>query len=1031
MNPARFTVKRPVLTIMVTLIVIIIGAIAFLRLPVDLVPDISYPTLSISTTYLKSSPEVIEQLITRPLEEAMSAVPGIEELTSVSTESASRLTLSFAWGTDLNDAVDEVRERLDRVIPSLPDDADRPRLWKFDPASFPIMIIGVSGAIDPISLRRIVDEQVSHRLERIPGVASVDVWGGREREIHVDLLPDRLRSLDIPLEQVVAGIKAGNVETPAGQIERGNYQVGVRIPGEYRNLDELGSTVVAVRNGVPVRLTQIAAVQDSWQQVRSIARINGKTGIRISVSKQSGKNTVEVAKGVGRELELIKADIPQLDVTVLRDSSDYIRRSLRNVGTAAALGGVLTVLVLILFLRSAAATAVIATAIPISIVATFGLMYFTGYTINIMSLGGLALGIGMLVDNAIVVIENIHRLRESGMGRTQASVEGAGEVTSAITASTLTTVAVFLPFIFVRGISGVMFKQLAVVVSFALACSLLSALTLVPMLASRLLEDGRRPRGPGSNGRGAGGFASFHTRLEERYGALIGRILKRPGPVILAAALTLALAGALIPFVGVELMPVTDEGEVRVTGELDTGTKLASTDEAFRALEPIVRDAVPEAKSAITSIGGGGFRGSGSNTGSIQIRLKPRGQRSRSDVAIASDLQKKVAGIPGLKTRVRTGGGFFLLRLGSGSSDQVQIEIRGHDFEEASRIAARVQSMVEGVAGVADAQLSRETGVPELHVLVDRHRAAGLNLTVSQVSNTLQTALAGTNAGALRDGGSEYGILVKLQGAEQMGLDEILDLRARNTEGIPVVLRNAVQILPRSGPVSIERKNQERIMYVNAQVRGRDMGSVVRDIREKTRTIPLPEGFSILFGGDYAEQQKASRELFMNVVLSLILVYMIMASLYESFRFPLVVMFSVPFAAVGVVLVLFLTGTTFNAQSRIGILMLGGIVVNNAIVLVDHINLLRKRDGMALTEAIVEAGRRRLRPILMTTITTVFGLLPLAFGLGEGGEAQAPLARAVVGGLSSSTLITLVLIPVIYYLFERRREAGVSGRGAG
>ncbi len=1040
MNPARFTVKRPVFTLMITLIVILLGLTAFLRLPVDLMPDISYPTLSITTSYQSSSPEVIEQLITRPLEEAMSVVPGIEEISSVSTEGTSRVMLSFAWGSNLDEALDEVRERLDRVLPALPDDADRPRLWKFDPSNFPIMIIGISGPLDLVSLRRIVDEQVVYRLERIPGVAAVDVWGGREREIHVDILPDRIRALDISLDQVVSSIKAENVDLPAGQFESGNYQVGVRVPGEYRSLDELENTVVSVREGTSIRLNQIATVEDTWEKVRTIARINGEQGIRISVSKQSGKNTVEVAKEVAQELERIETDIPQLSITMLRDSSEYIQRSILNVGTAAALGGLFTIFVLLIFLRSVSSSAVIATAIPISIISTFALMYFTGYTLNIMSLGGLALGIGMLVDSSIVVIENIHRLRESGMGRVEAAVEGTGEVSSAIIASTFSTLAVFIPFIFVRGIAGVMFKQLAVVVSFSLACSLLVSLTLVPMLASRLL--GQRKQSPRqsrviqhSDQYEDTGFSrkhnsgnTFHTRLQERYGMFLQTALEHPRVVIFTVFLILAVSFLLVPFMGVELMPTTDEGEIRISGEMDTGTKLAVTDSAFKVLEPIVKDAIPEVQNVITSIGGGGWRGRSTNSGQIWIRLSPRGRRNRSDVEIASDIQRKVNGIPGLRVRVRTGGGFFLLRLGSSNTEQIQIEIRGYDLEQAYSLAEQIQKIAEKVEGVADARLSRETGAPEIHVLVDRMRASDLNLTVSQVSNTLQTALSGTLAGSIREGGNEYTIRVKVHEAEQMKMEEILDLPIRNVDGIPVTIRNVVELSPRTGPVSIERKNQERVLYIYAQIRDRDMGSVMSDIRERIAVLPLPEGFSILFGGDYAEQQRAFRELALSVVLALILVYMVMASLYESLRYPLVVMFSVPFATIGIILMLFLTGTTFNIQSGIGALMLGGIVVNNAIILVDHINLLRKRDGMGLKEAIAEAGRRRLRPILMTTITTVSALTPLAFGFGEGGEAQAPLARAVIGGLLSSSLITLVLIPTIYYLFEKKRDERVRGR---
>jgi HAE1 family hydrophobic/amphiphilic exporter-1 len=1021
MKLSQFSVHRPIFTIMVTLIVLILGGVSLNRLPIDLMPDITYPTLSISTTYENASPEEIEELVTRPIEEAMSAVPGAEEVSSVSTEGTSRVRVAFTWGTDLDAAANDIRDRLDRVIPRLPDDAERPRLRKFDLASFPILILGAASSLDPVQMRRIIEDQVKYRIERVPGVAALDVWGGLDREIHVNLYADKIKALGLPLDQILSRIQAGNINVPAGTIERGNYEVMIRTPGEYTSLNELGNTVIALREGVPIQLKEIANVEDSWQKVTRIVRVNGRPGIHLSVNKQSGKNTVEVAKGVLREIERINRDIPQINLTPILDTSDYIQRSITNVGSMALYGGILAVLVLLFFLRNIRGTAIIATAIPISIIATFALMYFGGFTLNIMTLGGLALGVGMLADNAIVVLENIYRLRESGAGSEHAAVSGSEEVISPIIASTLTTLAVFLPLIFVRGMAGVMFKQLSLVVGFSLLCSLGVAVSLVPMLAGKILRPvihDARANEPWAHkilrisGR-------FFTRMERNYTHLLHFTLDHRLLIVAAAVLTLMGSLALIPLVGVELMPNTDEGEVRVNAEMAVGTRLEVLDEKFKTIEAMAQDAVPETKNVVTNIGSS-WRSGGSHTGTMRMALKPQAERSRSSEEIAATLRRKVANIPGVTIRTRAGQGLFILRMGTTGADKVQVEIRGYDLDAADTLAERVKKAVERVDGITDARVSRESGSPEELIVIDRQKAADMKLTVSQIANMLQTVLSGTRASNYREGGDEYRILVKLRDAEQMDLRDILDLTLTNADGQPVVLRNVVQVRPRSGPVRIERKDQERIVTVSANISGRDMGSILADIRENLRSIPVPRNFSIVFGGDYEEQQKAFRELLLSFVLALMLVYMVMACLYESLRDPFVVMFSVPLAAIGVILMLFLTKTTFNVQSFIGCIMLGGIVVNNAILLVDHINLLRRRDGMPLREAIEEAGRRRLRPILMTAMTTALALVPLALGLGEGGEAQAPLARAIIGGLLSSTLITLVFIPTVYSIFEHR-----------
>jgi len=1031
MKLSRFAVHRPIFTVMVTLIVIILGGVSLSRLPIDLMPDITYPVLSISAGYGNASPEEIEDLITRPLEEAMSAVPGVEEVTSTSSEGHSNVRVAFSWGTDLDAAANDIRDRLDRVVARLPEEAERPSLRKFDPASFPILILGASSKLDPVEMRRIIDDQIKYRIERVPGVASLDVWGGREREIHVDLDEDRIKALGLPLDQILNRIKAGNVALPAGTIEQGRFEVTVRTPGEYTSLEELRNTVVATREAVPIRLRDIASVEDTWRRVTRVVRINGGEGIRLSVNKQSGTNTVEVAQRVLKEIERLNHDIPQVEVIPIIDTSDYIRRSMTNVGSAAFYGGIFAVFVLLFFLRNIWSTMIIAAAIPISIVAAFALIYFGGFSLNIMTLGGLALGIGMLIDNSIVVLENIYRLREAGEAEKEAALRGSEEVTAAIIASTLTTLAVFLPLIFVRGMAGVMFKQLAVVVSFSLACSLAVALTLVPMLGARFL----RPTSLEATLTETWGHrvfrasGRFFSRMDSKYRKVLHFALTHRLLVVIGAAALLGGSFALIPLVGVDLMPQSDEGEVRVSVEMEVGTKLKLVDEKMRLIESMVIEEVPEIKTMVASAGGSGWH-SGGNRGRIRIALKPKAERKRSGEEIASDLRRKLSNIPGVEIRTRTGRGLFMLRVGSSSAERVQIEIRGYDLEVADALAERVKELAEQTEGVTDASVSRESGSPEELVLVDRDRAADMKVTVSQIAGMLQTALSGSRAGSYRQGGDEYAILVRLQNAEQLALSNILDLMLTNADGEPVVLRNLVHVGARKGPVRIERKDQERLVTVSANISGRDMGSIIGDIRERLREVPVPRDFSIAFSGDYEEQQKAFRELALGLVLSLVLVYMVMACLYESVRDPFVVMFSVPLAAIGVILMLFITGTTFSIQSFIGCIMLGGIVVNNAILLVDHTNLLRRVHGMDLFEAIEEAGRRRLRPILMTAMTTIFALIPLALGLGEGGEAQAPLARAVIGGLTSSTLITLVFVPVVYSVFERRL-AKVRGQFGG
>ncbi|MBD3167458.1 MMPL family transporter [bacterium] len=1021
MNLSSGPIKRPILTLMVYLIVITVGFVSFTRLAIDLMPEITWPTISIISEYGNVGPREMEELVTRPIEEAVAAVQGVEEINSTSTEGRSTVRLSFTWGKDLEVALDDVRERIDRVLGRLPEEMERPAIRKFDLSAFPVLIMGVTSELDPLDLRDIIDNQIKYRLERIPGVAALEIWGGLTREVHVNLYADRIKALSLAPSEVINALRRENRNIPAGVYDQGNLELLVRTQGEFTTLDEIRETVITVRDGSPVKVRDIAQVEDKWEEVRQLIRVNQTPSVRVAVRKQSGANTVEVVEEVKREIERIHRDIPHVELVPIIDTSKYIRDSINNVARATLLGGLLAVLVLFVFLRNVASTLMIATAIPVSLLATFGLMYFGGFTLNLMTFGGLALGIGMMVDSSIVVLENIYRHFEQGRSARDAAMEGTREVSSAIIAATLTTLVVFLPVVFMRGYSGILFSQLAYVVSFSLLCSLIIALTLVPMLAAQVLAW----RGASRTPKTTWVRKLYHTsettlaNLEDGYERVLGRSMNRKKWILGGSLVLFIISVLLVRAVGVNFMPATDEGEVRVSLEGAVGTRLELMDQATQNVERIVKENVPELESMLARVGGGGWRQAGGHEAQVRVKLVPLAQRNRSSEEVAADLRARLEDLPGMRVRVRASGGLWLLRIGSGGEDNVTVEVRGHDLDVARALGERVQEAMRNVDGITDVRISREEGRPERVIRVNREKAADLGLSVTRIGETLETAVGGTPAGYYREGGDEYRILVRLMEKDRQALDNLLDLTVPNARGEQIVLRNVVEASPYEGPIRIERKDQERTVYVYGNVAGRDMGSVIDDLRGEFRKIPVPREFALTFGGDYEEQQEAFDELMLGIVLALLLVYMVMAGQFESLRHPLVVLFSVPMALIGITVTMVLSGTPFSVNAFIGVIMLAGIIVNNAILLVDTANLQRREQGMELLEAIGSAGKRRLRPILMTTLTTVLGLLPLSFGLGEGGETQAPLARVVIGGLLSSTLITLVLIPVVYVLSER------------
>ncbi len=1021
MKITGIAVDRPIATAMVFLIVIVIGVMGFRFLPVDLLPPIEWPQLTVRTNYPNVGPEEIERIVTDRVENALAGVPNVEKITSRSEEGQSRVTLEFAQGTNVDEAANDVRAALDRIRDDFPPEVESPRLWKFDPDNFPVAIIGARSDLGMEEMTRILEREISQRFEQIPGAGSVDVWGGVYREIQVQLRRDRLASSRLSALDVQRALVRENVTLPGGDMREGTRDMYIRTQGEYRSLAQIAATVITVVDGHPIRVGDVAEVVDGVQDVNRLVQVDGLPMVRLGVRKQSGANTVEVADAVRRVMERINAERDDIQLMMIIDQSAFIQNSIDNVQQSAAWGGLLAALILYLFLRNGSTTFIIALSIPISLIATFGLMFFNGFTLNQMSFGGLALGIGLIVDNAIVVLDNVVRLREGGRSLREAALTGTSQVGGAIIASTLTTSVIFLPVVFMHTVSGMLFRELALVVVFALLCSLLVALTLVPMLASRYLRLGR------GETVGMGGplarFGAWFRGVEEGYAGGLERLLRHRLLVFVTTGALLAGAVALWPMLPVELAPQTDADEIGVDLEMAQGTNIAVVNEYLHELERLVREAAPmeDVKHVSIEIRGGDAE--------VELALRDSDERSLESVAIADRIRQMTAGrIPGAEIRVTAQSGLWMLRrlFGSGGGSAVQIELRGFDLALADRVAQDLSAVMEQIPEIADVRVSRREGRPEQNLLIDREKIANLGLTVSEVAETIQANVGGVRAGVFREGGDEFPIVVRLQPEDRLTALDLGSASVRTPDGQVLPVSAIVDVERRRSPTTIERIDGQRVTYITANLAaGAALGDVIADLQGRLRDFPLPADFSLLFGGEFEEQQKAQRDFVLSIIMAIVLIYMVMAAQFERFLDPMIVMFSVPLALIGVVPTLLLTGTSLNVQSLMGIVMLIGIVVNNAIVLVDYINLKRRDDGMNVHDAVIATARLRLRPILMTTATTVLGMLPLAIGGGAGGEIQASLARAVVGGLTVSTLITLVVIPAAYTgihdLRERRR----------
>ncbi len=1023
-------IRRPVTTAMVAIGLLVFGVVGVTRMPVDIYPNVTLPMVVIATFYPGAGPLEVESEVTERIEQRVGTIPNIRKLTSRSGENVSIIQLEMEWGTSLDAASADIRDRLDMVASLLPDDVARPFIFKFDPSMIPVLQIGLFGNLPETELYDI-GKNLADGLQRVGGVAAASVAGGARRQLRVEIDPARLAAAGVTLEQVTGALRAQNLNFPLGDVSVLDRRFIIRLMGEYQDSTDVGRTIVGMKGTAPVLLSQVADIFWQAEEKEALARYNGQNCVFIVVQRRPDANTVQVARAARREFEKLRTGLPAgADARLFFDSSDEITSSIANVATSILFGGILAVLVLFLFLRRFRATMFVAFAIPISIFFAVFFMYVFGFSINILSMAGLAIAVGMVVDNGIVVFESIFRRREQGESALTAAATGTGQVAMAITASTLTTIVVFLPMLLVRGLLQIFFRELVWAVVGSLVASLGVALTLIPMLASRFLTVPAK----GVEERGIRAWAErFYCRIENGYSRLIGWAVGHRRLVVFGALAVLLGSFATVPLLRSEFMPAGESRFHQLTAEMPIGTNLATTDAAVRRLEAFIRDSLGTSVDGMAvQVGAGAsvystiFGAAGPNSASINLLLLPKEKRALSVAAIDAAIRREAGRIPGL--RVRTEERSFTSMAGMGSA-AVQVDITGHDLALADSLTRQVMSAIETIPGLVDLRSSREPGSPELRLVVDRQKAALYGLTPYQIGTALRAQLQGVAATTFRRAGTEYDVLVRLPLASRSDMTGILGLVVNSPTG-PVPLRSLVTVERGTGPKQIEHKNTQRIVQITGKAEGTSPGQLAQRVGRALRGIAVPAGFDIRLSGSYEDMVNTFKDLGLVVVIAFLLVFMVMASQFESFRDPFIIVFSVPFAAIGAILALLLTGTALSVTSGLGILVLVGVVVNNGIVYVDYVNQLRREKGLALVDAVKEAGRVRLRPILMTSLTTIFGLIPLALEIGQGAEMWAPLGRAIVGGMLVSTLLPLVFIPVLYVIFENRAERARLRRAA-
>lgn len=1018
---SRLAIRRSVTTLMVTLMVFLVGLVAYTNLDMDLMPEVDVPIVVVSTTYIGAGPEEIESLVTEPLEKSLSTVSNVEKVMSVSSANVSMVMVQFVDGTDIDVASMDLRDVLGRVKSELPNNANEPNIIKMDMNAMPISIGVTAENLDLRSLNELVEDNVATRLERIEGVASVDISGGVEREIRVIIDPDKMAGYGLTPQTLNQILTAENMNLPSGALLQGTTDVQIRTLGEFTSIEEIRELPITTQSGAVIHLSDVASIEEVEVDKTSSSIIDGHYGVLLSVNKQSTANLVEVSEKLNHAMEDINRSYPELKMVMLTDTAEYIQMSLSNVTETALLSAAIAFFVLLVFLKNPITSLIIAMSIPTSIFATFGLMYVSGITLNTISMGGLAIGIGMLVDNSVVVLDSIHQYYERGYDPKEAAEAGAKEVTMAVMASTLTSVAVFLPISFVSGAIGQIMKSLSFTICFALISSLVVSITFVPMACALFLRRKSEQKKQGFHISYL--FDLFFDGLEKLYGKLMRISLRHPVITVALVLATFVASLYTIPLTGMDFMDETDEGVANITIELPNGSDIDQTEEiVWEVLNRL--ESVPEKELVYASVGGGGF-GSNAAQASVTVNLLGKTERERSSAEIAEDIQDMMQDISGAEITASASGA----AMGSFGGADVTFQVYGYDAATLLEVEQDLVAQISQLPGFKEVEGSTGMTVPEAKVVIDRNKASLYGITTASIASALNTAISGSTATEYKVDGTEIDVVIRYDTQEVNYLTDLHNLTVTSAYGGEVPISSVAHVEMGESAVSISRENQKNYITIEASVEGMSSSDAQKNLTTFLDGYAFPEGCTYSFGGTLEMMNDSFQSLSIALIAAVLLVYMIMASQFESLRYPFIIMFSMPLAFTGAIFGLFLTGNTITMTSMMGFIMLAGMVVNNGIVLIDYTNQLMER-GMQCYDALTTAGPRRLRPILMTTLTTILGMLPLIFSNKEGSETMHSMAISVVFGLSLSSIVTLIFIPVLYAGMNKSKEKRKAKRMA-
>jgi len=1015
---AQFAINRPATIIVLIAALTIIGFISVSQMPTDYLPELDLPYAAVITSYSGAGPEEIEEQVSKPIEDMVATVSDIDTIISQSQSDSSIVIIGFNYGTNMDSAMADIRDKVSLAEGYLSDDVDKPMVMKIDPNIMPIIAVTIgSDQLSLAQLQTIAEDDVEPRLSRLSSVASVTILGGREREVKVAVDPVKAQNYGLSLNQISSFLASENYNLSSGDINYGERKYTVRSLQQFKSVEDVGEVALTTANGSKIQLKEIAEISESYKEVEQITRVNQKPAVTLLIKKATDGNTVEACEGVKEEMKKIQDQIgDKINVEIVMDQSDFINDSISSTAKTLVEGALLAVLIIFLFMRNLRSTTIVGIAIPLSLVATFIVLFYTGSTLNIITLGGLALGVGRMIDDSIVVFENIYRHRSLGLSAREAALKGTSEVGGAVMASTLTLIAVFLPIGLAGGISGVLFKPLCLTICVAIACSLLVSLTVVPFMSSRMLTDKAMENvsaGKSAISRQFHRLGDWLDNLGDTYKVWLRWALGHRRKVIISVVILIGVSLGLIPLVGAEFMPQSDSGRIDITIETDKGSRLEDVDKLAADVEAILL-ANPAVDVVFASVGSSAemsMPGAADNKTMFVVKLLPKGEREGIE-KVAEEIRQSLQGISGAKETVTISDG---MSMGS-SESAIAINVRGDDLDTLRSLSKQIESIVTKVPGTRNVKSSLEDGNPEVQIRVNRQRAMDFGLTPTQVSSEIKAAIDGKVVSTYRFEGDEIDVTVTSTENETSDMDTLKQLPILTDQGI-IPLSELVSFELSTGPVQIDREDQNRQGTISCDLLNRDLNSVTKDIQAGIAGIKLPAGYTIDYGGENEQMSDAFSSLFLALLVAIMLVYVVMVVQYESFRDPFVIMFSLPGAITGIVLALLMTRRSFSVTAFIGIIMLVGIAVANAIVYVDYLK--QQLDaGMERTEALLETGRVRLRPILMTALATILAMIPLATGLGEGAETNAPLATVVIGGLIAATFVTLLLVPVVYSILD-------------